>query len=98
MTRDFQNVKVIVKLMIALAEEVNGLTKENAKLRGRIVEKYGSQVRFAEKIGKTVQTVTAKLNGNSGFSQDDIVEWATALDIESNSVGDYFFAHLLSKS
>ena len=41
--------------------------KENAKLRGRIVEKKYGTVRFAEKIGKTEQTVTAKLNGNSGF-------------------------------
>lgn len=72
--------------------------KENAKLRGRIVEKYGSQVNFAAKIGKTVQTVTAKLGGSSGFSQDDIVEWSNALDIDADSVGEYFFAHLLSKS
>lgn len=71
--------------------------KENAKLRGRIVEKYGSQARFAAKIGKTEQTVTAKLNGNSGFSQDDIVEWSNALGIAADAVGDYFFAHLLSK-
>lgn len=72
--------------------------KENAKLRGRIIEKYGSQSRFAAKIGKTEQTVTAKLNGNSGFSQDDIVEWCNALDIIADHVGEYFFAHLLSKS
>jgi transcriptional regulator with XRE-family HTH domain len=71
--------------------------KENAKLRGRIIEKYGTQSRFAEKIGKTEQTVTAKLNGNSGFSQDDIVEWSNALEIDADSVGKYFFAHLLSK-
>jgi hypothetical protein len=76
----------------------NEMVKENSKLRGRIVEKYGSQANFAKKIGKTVQTVTAKLNGNTGFSQDDIVEWACALEIDANSVGEYFFAHLLSNS
>ena len=71
--------------------------KENAKLRGRIVEKYGSQARFAARIGKSEQTVTAKLNGKAGLSQDDIVEWSNALDIAANDVGEYFFTHLLSK-
>ena len=52
MTRDFQNVKVIVKLMIALAEEVNGLTKENAKLRGRIVESMAHRSDLLKKSGK----------------------------------------------
>lgn len=73
------------------------MAKENSRLRGRIVEKYGSQASFANAIGKTVQTVNMKLCGNVGFSQDDIVEWATALDIASDEVGSYFFAHLLSK-
>lgn len=68
------------------------------ELKGRIVQKFGSQGRFAKHIGKTEQTVTAKLNGRSQFSQDDILEWCNALDIEADEVGRYFFAHKLSNS
>lgn len=101
MTTYFKNAKVITVTEIQhrkIERGGNGVAKENAKLRGRIVEKYGSQARFAEAIGKTIQTVNMKLCGNTGFSQDDIVEWANALDISVDAVGEYFFAHLLSKS
>ena len=68
------------------------------KLRGRIVEKYGSQMEFASEIGKTEQTVTAKLNGKSKFTLDDIMEWSKALELSEADVGTYFFATELSKS
>ena len=73
------------------------MRQEMNMLKGEIIKKYGSQRRFAKHIGKTEQTVTAKLNGRSGFSQADIVEWCNALDISANNVGKYFFAHILSK-
>lgn len=72
------------------------LSLKMLELKGRIVQKFGSQGRFAKHIGKTEQTVTAKLNGRSQFSQDDILEWCNALDIEADEVGRYFFAHKLS--
>lgn len=71
------------------------MQKEHLKLRGKIVEKYGSQSVFAEKIGKTEQSVTAKLNGRSQFSQEDVVTWSNALGILVNEVGEYFFANKL---
>lgn len=74
------------------------MRQEKDMLKGEIIKKYGSQGKFAKHIGKTEQTVTAKLNGRSRFSQDDIVEWCNALDISANNVGKYFFAHILSKS
>mgnify|MGYP002622807195 CR=1 FL=1 len=73
------------------------MKQEMFKLKGAIVRKYGSQGNFARHIGKTEQTVTAKLNGRSGFSQNDIVEWCNALDIDASSVGSYFFDQILSK-
>lgn len=70
-------------------------TKENQKLRGKIIEIFGSQGAFAKAIGKTEQSVTAKLNGRSQFSQGDIVEWSNALMLGVNDVGSYFFANKL---
>lgn len=67
-------------------------------LVGRIVEKYGSRRAFARKVGKSEQTVIAKLNGRVGFSQADIAVWAIALDIAPEEVGRYFFEQKLSNA
>ena len=67
------------------------------KLRGRIIEIFGSQAKFAEAIRVSEQTVTAKLNGRSPFSQDDIVTWSEALEIEQCDIGSYFFTQNSSK-
>ena len=62
------------------------------KLKSAIVGKYGSQGKFAKHIGKSEQTITAKLTGRSRFSQEDIIEWCNALDIDAPHVCEYFFA------
>lgn len=62
------------------------------KLRGRIVEKYGSQEKFSEYIGISRVSISKKLNGITGFSQVDIEKWASALDIKANEYSSYFFA------
>jgi transcriptional regulator with XRE-family HTH domain len=72
--------------------------KSYSKLRGLIVEKYGSQRKFAEKIGLSEQTVVAKLADRSEFSQSDIIEWSNALDIPADMVSAYFFGEKLSKN
>mgnify|MGYP002803101865 FL=1 len=61
------------------------------RLRGRIVEKYGSQEKFARKIGISRVSVSKKLNGVKVFSQNDIEDWALALDIKSPDYPSYFF-------
>lgn len=73
------------------------LSRDNLNLRGRIIQKYGSQKEFAKRLDITEQTVTAKLNGRSQFTQDDILLWCNALDIIAEDVGEYFFAEKLSK-
>lgn len=67
-------------------------------LQGRIVQKFGTQGKFAIALGNTEQTVAAKLNGRSRFSRDDIIKWCKMLDIESDDIGEYFFGNELSKS
>lgn len=60
------------------------------KLRGRIVEKFDSQQKFAEYMGITMQTVSRKMNGQIGFSQEDIITWSRALDIDLKDAGLFF--------
>ena len=61
------------------------------KLRGRITEICGSQRALAEKIGLSETAVTMKMTGRSGFSQDDILQWAEVLQIKPEEYGAYFF-------
>lgn len=67
-------------------------------LVGRIVEKFGSRRAFARKIGKSEQTVIAKLNGRVGFSQDDIAVWSKELEIDADEVVRYFFEQKLQNA
>lgn len=62
------------------------------KLKGRIVEKFGSQSAFAEAWGKSDSYVSAKLLGSISFTYDDISEWVKILEIETCDIGIYFFA------
>lgn len=60
-----------------------------SKLRGRIIEKYGTLSKFAEKMGVSLVTLSNKMNNVSYFSQDEIYTCCLLLDITDNS--SYFF-------
>lgn len=62
------------------------------KLRGRIVEKFGSIAEFSKEIGMSAVSVSKKLCGKTQFSQSDITEWAEKLDIQLSEYSEYFFA------
>lgn len=66
---------------------------ETSKLRGRIVEKYGSQGKFAEKVGCSLSFLSQYLNGKKRLNQSTIDKWADALDIEGSDIYGYFFVH-----
>ena len=65
------------------------------KLKGRIIEKYGSQGKFAAALGMTENTVSRKMQDKVEFSKDDMVRWAELLDIDPSEFWDYFFADKL---
>lgn len=62
-----------------------------SKLRGRIIEMFGSQEAFAEAVGQTPTTISYKLNGKKPLTRNDIIEWGEALLIEQGNIGLYFF-------
>lgn len=63
-----------------------------AKLRGRIVEVFGTIQRYSDVLGLSYVSVSNKLNGKTGFSQEDIEKWADLLHIEPVYYHEYFFA------
>lgn len=61
------------------------------KLRGRIVEKYGTQGNFAKANKISDRSMSLKLNNGIGFSQKEIILWCNQLDIPIDSIPTYFF-------
>lgn len=64
---------------------------ETSKLRGRIVEKYGTLRAFAAAVGNSYSFISLYMNGQKVLDQKMIDSWAAALDIPSNEYQDYFF-------
>lgn len=67
-----------------------------SKLRGRIVERYGSQRKFSKDAGISNVSVTRKMTGKVGFSQKDIVKWSELLGIETGQIADFFYPESLN--
>lgn len=63
-----------------------------SKLRGRIIEKFGSQKDFAMAMGMNVSTLSLKLNGKSEWTREEIEKACHLLDIPLEEVHFYFFA------
>ena len=62
-----------------------------SKLKGRIVEKYGSQTAFVKEFGISENSFSLKMNNKVRFSADDIMKIAEMLEIAKDEVGVYFF-------
>jgi len=65
---------------------------EYAKLRGRIIEKYGTQGNFAKAIGISENSLSKKMTCVTGLSQDDILLWSELLDIDKSEYGYFFYS------
>lgn len=62
-----------------------------SKLRGRIIEKYGSCGEFAKAVGWSINTLSRKLNHHTRFSTDDIENLTRMLKIPESEIPAYFF-------
>ena len=65
---------------------------DTSKLRGRIVEKFGTQGAFAEAVNNSSVYVSEVLNGKRYLEQRTIEKWSNALDISAVDLPVYFFA------
>lgn len=62
-----------------------------SKLRGRIVERFGSQQKFAEAMGMSERTLSLKINGKRSWKQPEILEVVKKLGLTEKDIQDYFF-------
>ncbi len=62
-----------------------------SKLRGKIREIFKTQSAFAEAMGMSSTSLSAKLNNNVEFSQKEIDKAVDLLKIEKEDIPAYFF-------
>lgn len=63
-----------------------------SKLKGKIKEKYDRQDLFADNLGVSSVSLSAKLNNKWGFTQPEIIKSCELLDIPHDEIHLYFFA------
>lgn len=62
-----------------------------SKLRGRIVEYFGTIQSFSGAMGLSSKAISDKLNGKTFFKQSEIQKAMSLLQIHREQVSDYFF-------
>ena len=62
-----------------------------SKLKGRIVEIFGSQISFAKAMEWSERTLSLKLNGKDSWKQTDITKAIRLLKLSDSDIQDYFF-------
>ncbi len=67
------------------------------KLRGKIKEVCGN-FKFAELMGVSNSTISAKLNNKSEFSQPEIFKAVEVLGLEKSEIPQYFFCLISSEN
>lgn len=67
------------------------LSYNYSKLRGRIVEKFGTLGEFSKAMKWSERTNGLKLNGKVEWKQNEIITAIELLDIEPADIDIYFF-------
>ena len=64
-----------------------------SKLKGKDVEKFGTQLNFIKQISMSEPTFIKKINGEGYFTQKEICEILYVLQVELNefSIYNYFY-------
>lgn len=62
-----------------------------SKLRGKIVEKFGTQTEFSKAMNLSERTMSLKLNGRRAWKQDEICRAVGLLELSNEDIQDYFF-------
>lgn len=62
-----------------------------SKLRGRIVEKFGSQMSFAKAMDISERTLSLKMSGKRTWKQPEICLAIKLLGLSNDDIQDYFF-------
>lgn len=67
------------------------MTYDYSKLSGKIVEKYGTQYKFATAMGFSDRTMSLKLNNRVGWKNYEIEQAIDLLGLSVEDIPEYFF-------
>ena len=62
-----------------------------SKLKGRIIEVFGTRKDFGKAMKWSNVTTTSRVNGSSQWKQDEIDKAVELLHIDAAEIGEYFF-------
>lgn len=68
-----------------------------SKLRGRIVEKCGTQALFAKKMNLSERSICLKMQGKRMFKQNEIQKALKILELNVVDIPTYFFQEKVKK-
>lgn len=71
------------------------MTFNYSKLKGKIIELYGSQANFCKYLGLSQRSLSLKMNNKTFFSQDEITKCVTLLKIKHKDIPTYFFTEIV---
>lgn len=69
-----------------------------SKLRGRIIEYYGTQECFSKAMNLSLQSISYKLNNRVPWRQQEIDLACTRLNIKPTQIREYFFKKKVEKN
>ena len=69
-----------------------------SKLKGKIIEMFGTQSSFLENISMSNTTFIKKMNNEGYFRQPEIEEIITLLKLSKDDIVNYFFVKKVRKS
>lgn len=62
-----------------------------SKLKGRIVEKFGTRSNFCAAMGMSFEMLSRRLSGKTPFSTAEYIKACALLDIQPEEMSAYFF-------
>lgn len=73
---------------------MNDLRFNYSKLKGKIIEKYGTHRDFAKELNMSHVSLSYKLTGKRQFTSSEIYKCAELLQIPLNEIADYFLTKI----
>lgn len=69
------------------------MERDYSKLRGKIIEVFGTMSKYANAMNYSERTVSLKINGKIDFTQSDIAKTVNLLDLRDEEIPVYFFTN-----
>lgn len=69
------------------------MERDYSKLRGKIVEVFGTMSKFAKEMEYSERTISLKINGKIDFTQSDIAKTVDLLGLQDEEIPVYFFTN-----